>query len=205
MTDERLEKIENVLSKRQSDIAVIMEEIHDPHNIAACLRSCDSVGVQSVYIILAPEENSKTRLGQKKMGVRASASAVKWLDIHYFDTVEECYAEVRKKYDFIYTTHLATDSVSLHELDMTKSIALVFGNESEGVSEKALALADGNFIIPQVGMIQSLNISVACAVTVYEAYRQRMEAGFYESSRMPKAEYDEIHSRWTDVKRRRKK
>jgi tRNA (guanosine-2'-O-)-methyltransferase len=78
--------------------------------------------------------------------------------------VEECFAALRKNFSVILTTHLSSDAIDLYSIDFTQSVALVFGNEGDGVSEKARALADGNFIIPQVGMVQSLNISVACAV-----------------------------------------
>jgi tRNA (guanosine-2'-O-)-methyltransferase len=84
------------------------------------------------------------------------------------------------RYGAIYVTQLAEESVPLYELNLTGSAALVFGNEKDGVSEQAAALADRKFIIPQVGMIQSLNISVACAVTLYECYRQRKLLGLYD-------------------------
>jgi tRNA (guanosine-2'-O-)-methyltransferase len=84
----------------------------------------------------------------------------------------------------------------LYELNLTEPVALVFGNEHAGVSEEVLALCDGNFIIPQVGMIKSLNISVACAVSLYEAYRQRMLAGFYENTRLSEMEYSTLAARW---------
>ena len=75
--------------------------------------------------------------------------------------------------------HLGAKSKSLLELDLTESVALLFGNERLGITEQSLAYADGNFVIPQVGMTESLNISVACAVSVYEAFRQRKLKGFY--------------------------
>ena len=101
---------------------------------------------------------------------KSSSSAAKWLTIHQFENTTECFEELRKKYDKIYTTQLAQGSVSLYELDFTQNVALVFGNEHSGVSDELIRKADGNFIIPQVGIIKSLNISVACAVSVYEAF-----------------------------------
>src|SRR4029079_15283340 len=104
--------------------------------------------------------------------------------IHQFENAEECFVSLRKKYSTILTTHLSADAVSLYQLDLTKSVALVFGNEHSGVSEEIIKLADANFIIPQVGMIRSLNISVACAVSLYEAFRQKQRAGHYEQQKL---------------------
>ncbi|MFY9464582.1 MAG: TrmH family RNA methyltransferase, partial [Sediminibacterium sp.] len=96
----------------------------------------------------------------------------------------------------IYTTHLGVGSVSVYDLDFTGRVALVFGNEREGVSEDAIRLSDGNFIIPQVGMIQSLNISVACAVTIYEAYRQKKNAGHYGQSAISHPGGEALKAAW---------
>ncbi|MEQ1678014.1 MAG: TrmH family RNA methyltransferase, partial [Chitinophagaceae bacterium] len=89
----------------------------------------------------------------------------------------------------------------LHSIDFTKSIALVFGNEHSGVSDEIRALADGNFIIPQVGIIQSLNISVACAVTLYEAFRQKSNAGQYNQPGLDAVRYNELFKEWEDNSR----
>jgi len=94
--------------------------------------------------------------------------------VHQFNSIEACIPVLKAKYQKIYTTHLSADAVDLYEVDFAKeSIALVFGNEHDGVSEEMIQHADGNIIIPQVGMIKSLNISVACAISIYEAYRQK--------------------------------
>lgn len=173
MTPERRDKLIQVLSKRQPDLTVVLENVFDPHNISAVMRTCDAVGVQEVYILT----NQIPR--HKKWGPRSSSSAAKWLTTYQFDDAEECFAALRKRYSKILTTHLSSDAVGLYEIDMTEPIALVFGNEHSGVSEDIRNMADGNFIIPQVGIIRSLNISVACAVTLYEAYRQKNRAGHY--------------------------
>ena len=98
----------------------------------------------------------------------------------------------------IYTTHLSHDAVSLYDIDLTVPFALVLGNERHGVSDEALALADQNVLIPQVGMIQSLNISVACAVSIYEAFRQRQKAGKYDQRALPDEDYDLILKDWLE-------
>ncbi len=105
-------------------------------------------------------------------------------------------AELRKEYYTILTTHFSSESVSLYSIDFTGSIALVFGNEHEGVSEEMRVLADGNFLIPQVGIIQSLNISVACAVSIYEAFRQKTIAGHYAQATLPSQKISRLMQQW---------
>ncbi|CAN5366450.1 tRNA (guanosine(18)-2'-O)-methyltransferase TrmH [soil metagenome] len=173
MTPERNERLTAVLNKRQPDLTVVLENVFDPHNISAVMRTCDAVGIQDVFIL-----NHKIP-PHRKWGAKSSSSAAKWLTIHQFINAGECFAELRKRYKKIYTTHLSSDAVGLHELNLTEPVALIFGNEHSGVSDEIVEMADGNFIIPQVGIIKSLNISVACAVTLYEAFRQKQNAGHY--------------------------
>ena len=154
------------------------------------MRTCDAVGVQEIFVLT----NKVPR--HKKWGRRSSSSAEKWLTVHQFEDPVACFQEVRRRYKKIYTTHLAEDSAELYELDLTEPIALVFGNEHSGVSEDILAMADGNFIIPQVGIIRSLNISVACAVTLYEAYRQKERAGHYQRNDAQHPLKQELARKW---------
>lgn len=191
MTPQRLEKLVAVLDKRQDDITIVLENVFDPHNISAVMRTCDAIGVQEIYIL-----NTKIPR-HKKWGFKSSSSAQKWLTIHQFEDAEECFSSLRARYSSILATHLSADAVGLYELDLTTSIALVFGNEHSGVSEEIRALADGNFIIPQVGIIQSLNISVACAVALYEAYRQKMLSGHYRQRKMEAGKYELLMKEWS--------
>ncbi|MBL7750207.1 MAG: RNA methyltransferase [Chitinophagaceae bacterium] len=190
MTPERYTRLTTVLNKRQPDLTVVLENVFDPHNISAVMRTCDAVGIQEIYVL-----NYKIPR-HKKWGARSSSSAAKWLTIHQFDQVDACLKALRSRYQRILTTHLSTDAVSLYELDLLPPTALVFGNEHGGVSEEIRAGADGNFLIPQAGIIQSLNISVACAVTVYEAYRQKEKAGHYDQVRLPSEQYQGLLKEW---------
>src|SRR3984885_6239430 len=178
MTPERFQRLTTVLNKRQPDLTVVLENVFDPHNISAVMRTCDAVGIQDIYVL-----NTKIP-AHRKWGAKSSSSADKWLTIHQYTDADECFAELRKRYKKIYATHLSSDAVGLHELNLTEPVALIFGNEHSGVSEEIVAMADGNFIIPQVGIIKSLNISVACAVSLYEAYRQKKNAGHYAVPRL---------------------
>jgi len=190
MTPERRDKLISVLSKRQPDLTVVLENVFDPHNISAVMRTCDAVGIQEVYIL-----NTKIPR-HKKWGARSSSSAAKWLTVHQYDNAAECFSSLRKHYSKILTTHLSSDAVDLYAINMTEPMAFVFGNEHSGVSDEIRALADGNFIIPQVGIIQSLNISVACAVTLYEAFRQKDNAGHYNRSDLNHVMKQELLKEW---------
>ena len=185
MTPERTEKLLKVLHQRQANLTVIMENVQDPHNISAVLRTCDAVGIQEVYVL-------STELPRyKHFGYKSSSSAIKWLTIHEYNDVQKCVADVRQKFKTILTTHLSSDAI-----DFTQSVALVFGNEHDGVSDELRGLADGNFIIPQMGIIQSLNISVACAVTIYEAMRQKRNAGHYDQCSLPADHLAQLKTEW---------
>jgi tRNA (guanosine-2'-O-)-methyltransferase len=190
MTPERKERLITVLSKRQANLGIVLENVSDPHNISAVMRTADAVGVQDIFIL-----NTRI-LPHKKWGAKSSSSAAKWLTIHQYDNAEECFSSLKKRYSTILTTHLSSDAVSLHSIDFTKSIALVFGNEHSGVSEEIRLLADGNFVIPQAGIIRSLNISVACAVTLYEAFRQKTIAGHYNQRSLDDVRYNELFNEW---------
>jgi tRNA (guanosine-2'-O-)-methyltransferase len=190
MTPEREERLTGVLNKRQKGLTVILENVFDPHNVSAVLRTCDAVGIQEVFVL-----NTKIPR-HKKWGFKSSSSATKWLTIHQFTNADECFKNVRNNYSTILATHLSTDAVNMHHINFTQSIALIFGNEHSGVTEETLAKADGNFIIPQVGIIKSLNISVACAVTVYEAMRQRSAAGMYNQPSLPQAQIQNLRKEW---------
>jgi tRNA (guanosine-2'-O-)-methyltransferase len=190
MTPERNNRLTSVLNKRQPDLTVVLENVFDPHNISAVMRTADAVGIQDIFIL-----NDKIP-PHRKWGAKSSSSAAKWLTVHQFTNADECFEELRKRYKKIYTTHLSSDAVGLHELNLTEPVALVFGNEHSGVSEEIIARADGNFIIPQMGIIKSLNISVACAVTLYEAYRQKSNAGHYDNIKLEGERLINLRNEW---------
>jgi tRNA (guanosine-2'-O-)-methyltransferase len=190
MTPERFNRLTSVLEKRQPDLTVVLENVFDPHNVSAVMRTCDAVGIQDVYIL-----NNRIP-PHKKWGYRSSSTAAEWLSVHQFTDAEECFITLRKKYKKIIASHLGERSVTLHQLDLTEPVALVFGNETFGVSDEIMKYVDGTFIIPQVGIIKSLNISVACAVTLYEAFRQKQQAGHYDEVRMGDEQLSSLKKEW---------
>ncbi len=178
-----------VLHHRQSSLTVVMEDIHDPHNVSAVLRTADAVGIHAVQLLYTKEKFPK-------LGKKSSASAVKWIERRTFTSVDECYAALREDGFTIYATHIGPHSRSVYDLDLTGKVALVFGNEHRGVSADAARLADAVFQIPMMGMIQSLNVSVACAVCLYEALRQRAVKGMYDRPGLPAEAIEELFKRW---------
>ncbi len=179
MEEKRLQRFKEVVSRRQGDLTVILENVHDQHNVGAVMRTCDSVGIFEIFIL---QTDPNFKASNITIGKRTSSGARKWITVHLYNDVEECFKHVRSKYDKVFATHLDAKAESLYDLKLDGSVALLFGNEHSGVSKETLAHCDGNFIIPQVGFVKSLNISVACAVTLYEAYRQRENAGKYKEN-----------------------
>ena len=199
MTEERRKKLLKVIHKRQFNITVVLENVEDPHNVAAVLRTCDSVGIQNVYVVNTQIPAHKKKLG-KEIGFRSGSGAAKWLTIHEYDNTEKCIEDLRKNFSKIYTTAFSQDSKDLYQLDLTQSVALVFGNEKYGITQEMISLCDGNFLIPQMGIIQSLNISVACAVSIYEAFRQKRIAGHYEENNASGLNKDFLLKEWIPEK-----
>ncbi|PWU02309.1 MAG: RNA methyltransferase [Bacteroidetes bacterium] len=190
MTPERKERIIKTLARRQANLTVVLENVFDPHNISAVMRSCDAVGIQEIHVL-------NTAIPRhKKWGRRSSSSAAKWLTIHQHSKLEDCLRELKARNFKILASRLSEDSSNLYDIDFSIPIALVFGNEHSGVSDELFAVADGCFQIPQVGMIRSLNISVACAVTIYEAYRQKSLAGHYNHQSLSDPQLTQIFENW---------
>lgn len=188
-TEKRIEKIKWVLSKRQPSLRVVLENIHDPHNVSAIFRTCDAAGIPKVSLVYNLEKFPK-------IGKKSSASAYKWIEREKFKTVEECYNQLKKEKFVIYASSLNGDSKSLYDLDFTKKSAIVLGNEHRGLSKEAEELADERFYIPMFGMVQSLNVSVSAAISIYEAVRQRKNIGLYDKSESSSKELKKLIDEW---------
>lgn len=188
-TERRLNKIAAAVKARQFSLHVVLENIHDPHNVSAILRSCDAVGVPRVALLYNVEPFPK-------LSRVVSASANKWIEKEKFKTTEECFGKLRSEGYKIYASALNEKAVDLHSIDFTQKISVVLGNEHRGVSEEVLEQADEVFYIPMYGMVQSLNVSVASAVILYEALRQRKSKGLYENNGMPEEDINNIIEQW---------
>lgn len=171
MTPERYNKIKTCISQRQPDLTVVMENVHKEHNLAAIARTCDAVGIGKIY---ASTELEKINLSQN-----ASSGSDRWMEVKCFSLIEDIYYKLRKMNFQILAAHFDSNAVDYKEIDYTVPTAIVVGQELEGLSEKAVNKADQSIIIPMHGMVQSLNVSVAAAVILFEAQRQREKAGMY--------------------------
>lgn len=176
MTPERLQRIHSMLDQRQPDLTVCMEGVHKNHNLAAVVRTADAIGVSDVHAVW---KNEKMRVSGG-----SAAGSQNWIDIHNHSSTEDAIGELKKQGMQVLVTNLSDTAVDFREIDYTKPTAIILGQEKFGASEKALELADQDIIIPMVGMVQSLNVSVACSVVLYEAQRQRQAAGLYNKPRI---------------------
>lgn len=190
-TDRRRQRIETVLRRRQPDLTIVLENVHDPHNVSAVLRSCDAVGLLRIHVVYSIENPPDRAFART-----TSASAAKWIEVATHDSIEACYRVLHAEGFTVLATAMSDASMDLFDVDLTGPTALVFGNEMRGLSPEARSLADGSMVIPMMGMVRSLNISVACAVTLYEALRQRRRAGAYDRSGMTATELARLTDDW---------
>jgi len=192
-TQKRTNKIISVIQVRQKSLHVVIENIHDPHNVSAIFRTCDSVGVGKVSLVYNIEKFPK-------IGKKSSASAFKWVEREKFKSIKDCAAKLKEEGYKIFVSSIAQDSKNIYDLDFTQKTAVVFGNEHRGVSKEAEEIADEKFIIPMYGMVQSLNVSVAAAVVLYEALRQRRIKGMYDKSEFSEDELELKINQWVNKK-----
>ncbi|MGB3694319.1 MAG: tRNA (guanosine(18)-2'-O)-methyltransferase TrmH [Spirulinaceae cyanobacterium] len=188
MIPRRYQKLRQVLNKRQPDLAVLMENVHKPHNFSAILRTCDAVGVFEAHVVNRDHEmptyNSTARGSEK------------WINLHLHDSIGDSIKHLKDKGFHIYAAHLSDRSVDYRKLDYTQPTAILMGSERWGVSEEAVNLVDKEIIIPMVGMVQSLNVSVAAAVILFEVQRQRLQAGLYDKVQLDSQTYERVLFEW---------
>ena len=178
-TTRRQARIAGVLSRRQPDLTVVVEDVHDAHNVSAILRGCDAVGVLRAHAVYTTEEAPPGAFKRT-----TSAGAAKWVDVERHASIASCFERLRSEGFTILVTAFGEGARPLYDWDLSGPVAIVFGNEMRGVSDEAVALADGGIEIPMAGMVQSLNVSVASAVCLYEAFRQRLQSGAYDAPRL---------------------
>jgi tRNA (guanosine-2'-O-)-methyltransferase len=169
---------------------VVIENIHDPHNVSAIFRTCDAAGIPRVSLVYNVEKFPK-------IGKKSSASAYKWIERDKFKSVDECYRKLKENGFTIFASSLDRDSKSIYEVDFTEKSAIVLGNEHRGLSNEAVKQADEKFYIPMFGMVQSLNVSVSAAISIYEAVRQRLKNGMFDKSEINDDELNALLDSWS--------
>ena len=185
MTSERFQKIKDVLNKRQPDLTVVMDNVHKPHNLAAIIRTCDAVGIGDIHGVSTNEQ---------KVGVnlKSASGSNHWVNLHIHDSTSS-FIRTLKKDDFsIYAANDSQAAVDYRVIDYTKPTAIILGAELDGISQDTLDGADGEIKVPMQGMVESLNVSVANAVVLFEAQRQRLRAGHYDTCRLENDVYEKL-------------
>lgn len=190
MTPERKARILAAAARRQADLTVFMERVHKPHNVAAILRSCDAVGVIEAHVV--PPPGGIPRLNH------TSGGAQRWVELHRHDQTAAGLANLKSAGFGLYAAHFSDRAVDFREPDYTRPTAIILGSEKLGVSEQALALVDQEITIPMQGLAQSLNVSVAAALILYEAQRQRQAAGLYAPRSLDESPWKELAERWVE-------
>jgi tRNA (guanosine-2'-O-)-methyltransferase len=176
-TGVRTDKIRTVLERRQPTLALVIENVHDTHNFNAMLRSCDATGVQTVHIIYTIEHVPDF--------IKASSSgAYKWIEVVKHNSVEQCYKVLHDNGFQILATKLDPKAKVLYDNDLTRPTAFVLGNEHRGISDAAAKLADDLCYIPMMGMVESVNVSVAASTCLFEALRQRRAKNMYDTPQL---------------------
>lgn len=188
MTLRRYRRIQEVLRRRQPDLTLLAEDVHKPHNLSAMLRTADAVGVDRVH--------ATHPTGDVPTFSATSASAERWVELVVHPSLDAALAAVRADGMRVYAAHFAPDAVDFREVDYTVPTCVLFGNERDGVSPAAAAGADARIVIPMLGMVPSLNVSVATALVMFEAQRQRRAAGAYDAPRLTAVERDARAVTW---------
>jgi tRNA (guanosine-2'-O-)-methyltransferase len=170
MSPERYARIRDFLSLRQPSLTLCLEQLHKPHNVSAIVRSCDAVGVYEVHAVWdkKPDIRKSTAMGSEN-----------WVYTKEYLCIEDAVSHLKTQKMQVLVTNLSENAVDFRDIDYTLPTAIILGQEKYGATQEAIAAADQDIIIPMVGMVQSLNVSVAAALILYEAQRQRQLAGMY--------------------------
>lgn len=189
VTEARFNKIKACLDRRQPDLAVVTDNVHKPHNVSAILRTCDAVGVFSLHAAMNPDEKFRARSG-------IAMGSDKWIDLTLYEEAKTAIAQLQARGLQVVAVHKSARSVNFREVDYCRGTAVLFGAELFGVSDSAAELADRHVFIPMQGMVESYNVSVAAAIVLLEAQRQRELAGLYDQRRLDEKTYNDRLYRW---------
>jgi tRNA (guanosine-2'-O-)-methyltransferase len=188
MTPERFRTFKAVLARRQPDLTVLADDVHKPHNIAALMRTCDAVGVFEIHAV-GPRSSFRRPRGisggtAPRVGVQA------WRELN------SAVASLKEKGFQVVAAHLSPAAEDYRAVDYTRPTAVLLGSELRGVSAEGAALADCHAIVPMRGLAASLNVSVAAALFLYEAARQREAAGLYADCRLSPEQFERTLFEW---------
>ncbi len=188
---ERLARIDEILTRKQPTLQMMLDRVHNSQNLSTLIRTCDAVGVLDIYYSSVSDE-------MLRIHKTITQGAHRWTFRHRVEDADRVrFLQQKRKEGFgVVVTHLNADAVSFREVDYTKPTLIVMGNEKEGVSSELIAEATDVVVIPMQGMVQSLNVSVAAALILYEAQRQRQEAGMYDLPQLSLERREAIKAEW---------
>ena len=188
MTPERLAKFQQVLDNRQPDMTLIADQVNKPQNLSALIRTADAVGIQQVHAVV-PE------IGYRDFNGTARGSG-QWVDVLSHDNFEHAADCVQAQGMKILAAHFSDRAVDYRDVDYTQPVAILMGAEMRGVSQAAADRADAHILVPMVGMVGSLNVSVAAGIILAEAQRQRQAVGLYQQARLDPELRRDLLFRW---------
>ena len=188
MTPARYARLRAILDCRQDDLTVVMDNLTKPHNVSAVIRTCDAVGVAEIHAVSdAPSFTAR----------RSSAGGTgRYVGVRLHATTEAAIDHLHRGGFRVLAAHLTPAARDFRDVDYTLPTAVLLGTEKHGVSDRTAARVDGSIAIPIVGAVESLNVSVAAAVILYEAQRQRSAAGLYDRPSLDRATRQKLLFEW---------
>jgi len=189
LTESRKTRLKSVLEKRQPDLTLVLNNIHDPHNVSAILRSCDAFGVFGIHLYYTKEKFPS-------LANSSSGSAKKWIELTRHREAGTMIASLRSQDMQIIGTGFSPLARPIMDVDFTRPTAIILGNEHRGMDPDVKAHVPDEIYVPMYGMVQSLNVSVAAATILYEAMRQRRAAGMYDTSPLDEDRFEELYADW---------
>mgnify|MGYP001821347616 FL=1 len=188
MTPQRIARLRQVLDRRQPDLTVVTDFVHKQRNLSAIVRNCDAVGIMSLHAVLGDEEYQAFR--------GTAMGSHHWVEVRRYGELAAALQPLRADGYQLVAAHLADNAVDFRDIDYTRPTALLLGNERRGLSTQGETMVDACVTVPMVGMVGSLNVSVASGIILAEAQRQRQEAGLYECTRIDQRTYQRLLFEW---------
>jgi tRNA (guanosine-2'-O-)-methyltransferase len=189
ITEERKKRIDGVLARRQKDLTLVMDNIWDPHNVSAVLRSCDAFGVAGVHLYYTDSQ-------WPDLAKKTSGSAKKWIELTRHVDAADMVGHLKAQGTRILRTGFSESARPVMDFDFTKPTAIILSNEHRGTSPELAELAPDEIYIPMQGMVQSFNVSVAAAIILYQAFVQRDAAGMYDNPSYSREEMESLKTEW---------
>lgn len=189
MTPERFDRLKDTLNRRQPDLTVVTDEVHKAHNLSAIIRTCDAFAVPMVHAIW-PYDDYRTFRGKAQ-------GSQNWVDVNTYRTTEDAISQLQNKGFKVCVANFSERAIDFRQYDFTQPTAIMMGNEKTGVTETAADMADEHLTIPMLGMVQSFNVSVAAALLLSEAERQRSKKGMFDQRRISDEDYERLLFEWS--------